>query len=1514
MKSLDKLLSQRLVCDVHATWGLADGCLSQTMDQFRDFEKFIDKIDKYGMQSGIVKVVPPPEWYVGHVSLSLNGRLLIAIHNRRESLPDLSELVKTIKIKNPIMQEFMGTHGTYTQANIEKQRSYNLPEWKSLTEEPSHQPPARRGERRRNQEKVVRGGGTTRGRASAPKPAEKPEPVAGARRRGRPRKKPLPTEDADEDSEKGTQVPPTPTSPSRKAVESVESSTPTKPKPKPRGRGRPPKNGDQAKSVTSRRMNNITEKNDIIDEAAFEGFDYKMDQQDLDEFTAERCSELETAYWKSVTFAQPMYAADMPGSLFEDSTTSWNVAKLPNLLDILGTKVPGVNTAYLYLGMWKATFAWHLEDVDLYSINYIHFGAPKQWYSISQEDARKFERAMRTIWPNDSKNCDQFLRHKTYLISPELLQKQFGIKVNKLVHYEGEFVITYPYGYHSGYNIGYNCAESVNFANEGWLEYGRIARKCDCEADSVWVDVADVERKLRGEPTPEYYEETDDDDDDDLEPDHDLPSPPASVAEKPKAQSRKRKRDIKDKDAGKKKKRIRIRIKGPTREPCILCPNEASHEPLLPTDNGRMAHRSCALFTPETWIIEEDGVEKVLGVAGIDRARLELKCNFCRSKRGACFQCAAKKCTRAFHATCALAAGVQIDSGMVPTFGEDGTEYFEEGFDFRCRFHRPKRAKNVDADSLEGSKLVNNYAKTLKQGDVIQMQYLQGDIFAGSVVENRPEELSLLVDILPEGYVLQMNVFGCQLTATSDRVEIEWKWLTVLDPMDSQRPKPSSAAIPMPEGMNKKSVSIENRQDGVPNMEEPFHDNPDNKWAEFVTLEIPPSGYARGVIKNNEQVKIDMAKPDHLYYYLPGISTEAKSKWTDDYRGKTHVVKADFMDRVKPATAYRPPAPSYGNVYNTQVANPRPQQYSAERPYVYKPKTPAVPLDNRWSVDQQALASQRDFMAEADRRASYSTLPGPYGTLPPLRQQVSEPNGQSAGQLRPFPGDQYYSSRVLPAAVPGEYSSFSEQVRRNSGLSERRPSFGMQSHTRQPSSGTPGSNSAAQLMRRESGSLSTPQGHSQASPATGMYNKPINDFSPHGEFIKQLEQKNSRLATGFNSHSQSQSQTKEEPSVTKTLPQLPLPAPSASPADAFRRTTAEWTPPSRLYTSSSNPTLPSYLGGRFSPLPPQPQSNSPAYPIPRQQPTYQSPEDFRSQLGQQSVASRYGTYERMLKNMANSRHDSITPSRPQNQAASPPYQSTTTAGGATNGFRISQQTERRTSYQDNKNTQPPGQQHQYSGFGMGSGMRGGEPYQSPKAPEYSPLSATDSPAHANTVTWGGPPPPQLPPLNGMNQVSGQNQAYQHPPQNASQPQYHRRESGTQQQQPPPMQQSPSNPSGQNMGDPLMRSSQQLQRETHMDRLQHQMQGYLQNLPSQQQPGQQPQQQYTQSQSRSQSQQSPYQHHQRQPEPPRSHQVQPQQQQQQQQQQQNPMIDPSLQQQQPQQKQGQGQGEGWRYNA
>jgi len=373
------------------------------MDQFRSFKSFIHKIDKYGMKSGIVKVIPPKEWQViGWTTFTSRVQWALMALSRRDTLPALDEQVKTVKVKNPIIQEFHGTFGTYTQANIEKQRSYNLPQWKALCDESNHQPPARRGERRRNQEKATR---------AAPSRAKKqPEttstgPAAKKRGPGRPRVRPLPTtvhehgeEGEDEEAASHQQTPPTPKSPSIKPTKTT--------KVKKEQLSDDEDDGPQQKSVSSRRQHNRGAQADVVDEEAFKSFDYRIHNQD--EWTPERCQELETAYWKSLNFNNPLYGADMPGSLFDDGTESWNVAKLENLLDVLGQKIPGVNTAYLYLGMWKATFAWHLEDVDLYSINYIHFGAPKQWYSISQADARRFEAAMRSKYCSPV-TCDPML-------------------------------------------------------------------------------------------------------------------------------------------------------------------------------------------------------------------------------------------------------------------------------------------------------------------------------------------------------------------------------------------------------------------------------------------------------------------------------------------------------------------------------------------------------------------------------------------------------------------------------------------------------------------------------------------------------------------------------------------------------------------------------------------------------------------------------------------------------------------------------------------------------------------------------------------------------------------------------------------------------------------------------------------------------------------------------------------------------------------------------------------------
>ncbi|KAI9845270.1 MAG: hypothetical protein M1838_001817 [Thelocarpon superellum] len=873
-----------------------------TMSQFRSFKAYIEKVDKYGMKSGIIKVIPPKGW--------------------RDALPSLDEAIKSIKVKNPITQEFEGTQGTYVQKNMEKQRSYNLPQWRELSEASNHQPPARRGERRRNQEKVVRSG-----------PRTSTDGATTGRKRGR--GKAGRNSKADESTEAASGVtktklarPLTPTSPGAKQAQAEEEDlkTPVKQDAKHTPVEETPEEptsatkGRQPKSVSSRRKNNRREAADIIDEAAFADFDYRINN--ADEYTPERCEELERSYWKSITYNSPMYGADMPGSLFDDSTTTWNVAKLENLLDVLGQKIPGVNTAYLYLGMWKSTFAWHLEDVDLYSINYIHFGAPKQWYSISQEDARRFEAAMRDVWPIPAKACSQFLRHKTFLVSPSLLQSKYNIRVNRLVHHEGEFVITFPYGYHSGYNLGYNCAESVNFATESWLNYGRVAKKCNCEADSVWVDVNDIERKLRGEETE--YEETDaEEDDEELDDDEDgtertsnLPTPPESVEgvegkTKPlRPPKRKRVRD--GLDALAKVKRIRLKAKPPAREPCALCPNEIPTEPLLPTDDDTKAHRLCALYTPETFIDASDGTEKVSNMANIDKARLELKCNFCRSKRGACFQCSSKKCIRAYHATCAAAAGVLVDMRDVPVFGEDGMEYTDIGVDYRCRFHRPKRSKSLDGETMEESELIQNTARALNVGEIAQMQYYKGEIFAGVVVENRRTERTIVVDVLPRGH----------------RVEVEYKWVLALDPADSHLPVPSANAKPLlAQTQQFRSTLVRPRRER-PAEGDAFCDaDGPHVWSEFHSLDLS---------RNAAQAKVDLGKANALWYYLGADSTDAKARYTEDPRRPRHNALSNFLDLVKP-----PPAPS------PTTATPR-RSYLAPRtipaPISSRPATEAKPV------------------------------------------------------------------------------------------------------------------------------------------------------------------------------------------------------------------------------------------------------------------------------------------------------------------------------------------------------------------------------------------------------------------------------------------------------------------------------------------------------------------------------------------------------------------------------------------
>lgn len=78
------------------------------------------------------------------------------------------------------------------------------------------------------------------------------------------------------------------------------------------------------------------------------------------------------------------------------------------------------------VSMMQSFFAWHVEDADLYSVNFLHWGAPKIWYCVPPSSKAKFERLAAAMHPEAFRACKGFLRHKDILISPSIL-KQYDV-------------------------------------------------------------------------------------------------------------------------------------------------------------------------------------------------------------------------------------------------------------------------------------------------------------------------------------------------------------------------------------------------------------------------------------------------------------------------------------------------------------------------------------------------------------------------------------------------------------------------------------------------------------------------------------------------------------------------------------------------------------------------------------------------------------------------------------------------------------------------------------------------------------------------------------------------------------------------------------------------------------------------------------------------------------------------------------------------------------------------------
>ncbi|ORX93156.1 JmjC-domain-containing protein [Basidiobolus meristosporus CBS 931.73] len=155
-------------------------------------------------------------------------------------------------------------------------------------------------------------------------------------------------------------------------------------------------------------------------------------------------------------------------------SNGWNLNVMPvlndSLLRYIKTGICGMMVPWLYVGMCFSTFCWHTEDHYTYSINYMHWGETKTWYGIPSSEAAKFEETMKKTVPELFEQTPDLLFQLVTIMSPKTLTEN-GVKVCALDQRAGEFVITFPQGYHAGFSHGLNFGEAVNFCPKDWLPF-----------------------------------------------------------------------------------------------------------------------------------------------------------------------------------------------------------------------------------------------------------------------------------------------------------------------------------------------------------------------------------------------------------------------------------------------------------------------------------------------------------------------------------------------------------------------------------------------------------------------------------------------------------------------------------------------------------------------------------------------------------------------------------------------------------------------------------------------------------------------------------------------------------------------------------------------------------------------------------------------------------------------------------------------------------------------------------
>ncbi|XP_057964048.1 putative lysine-specific demethylase JMJ16 isoform X2 [Malania oleifera] len=150
-----------------------------------------------------------------------------------------------------------------------------------------------------------------------------------------------------------------------------------------------------------------------------------------------------------------------------------NISKWPgSLLSFENCDASGVLLPELRMGMCFSSLCWKVEEHHLYSLCYLHVGAPKIWYGIPGRYSFKFEAAQKKHFAGLFEEQPKLLNELVTQLSPSTLNSE-GIPVSRCIQHPREFVLILPAAYHTGFDCGFNCSEVANFAPFDWLPHGQ---------------------------------------------------------------------------------------------------------------------------------------------------------------------------------------------------------------------------------------------------------------------------------------------------------------------------------------------------------------------------------------------------------------------------------------------------------------------------------------------------------------------------------------------------------------------------------------------------------------------------------------------------------------------------------------------------------------------------------------------------------------------------------------------------------------------------------------------------------------------------------------------------------------------------------------------------------------------------------------------------------------------------------------------------------------------------------